>query len=173
MEKLVESNHVLVGKNFTFKRDTVELPNGRFTVREVVQHPGAVGILAISDLKEVILVEQFRYATGKKLLEIPAGTIEENESIEACVLRELEEETGYRAKRISKIVSCYTSPGYSSELLHIYLAEDLIETTSRTEEDEFSEVVKMDLDNALELVKSNRIIDAKTLLALLHYVSYK
>ena len=171
MENLIESNLVLEGKNFSFKQDKVELPNGRITLRDIVQHPGAVGILAITDLNEVILVEQFRYATGKTLLEIPAGTIEQNESIEACVFRELEEETGYEAKKIRKLVSCYTSPGYSSELLHIYLAEDLIETASKTEEDEFLEVVKVKMDDALRLVKSNLIIDAKTILALQCYMN--
>jgi ADP-ribose pyrophosphatase len=171
MENLVESNLVLEGKNFSFKQDKVMLPNGRITLRDIVQHPGAVGILAITDLNEVILVEQFRYATGKKLLEIPAGTIEQNENIEACVFRELEEETGYKAKKTRKLVSCYTSPGYSSEVLHIYLAEDLVETTSKAEEDEILEVVKMSLEDALELVKSNQIIDAKTILALQYYMN--
>ncbi len=171
MENLVESNLVLEGKNFSFKQDKVELPNGRITLRDIVQHPGAVGILALTDLNEVILVEQFRYATGKTLLEIPAGTIEQNESIEACVFRELEEETGYMAKKIRKLVSCYTSPGYSSEILHIYLAEDLIKTASKNEEDEVLEVVKMKMDDALELVKSNLIIDAKTILALQCYMN--
>lgn len=171
MENLVESNLVLEGKNFSFKQDKVELPNGRITFRDIVQHPGAVGILAITDLNEVILVEQFRYATGQKLLEIPAGTIEQNESIEACVFRELEEETGYKAKKIRKLVSCYTSPGYSSEILHIYFAEDLIETAMKTEEDELLEVVKMKVEDALELIKSNLIIDAKTIIALQCYMN--
>lgn len=172
MEKGVKSNLVLEGKNFSFKRDLVELPSGRTTVRDIVLHPGAVGILPFTDEGEIVLVEQYRYAAGKKLLEIPAGTIEEGEGVEACVLRELAEETGYLASKIEKIITCYTSPGYSSELLHVYLAEDLTETEPHTEEDEFLNVVKMKHEKVYEMIRMNKIIDAKTILALLYFKQF-
>ncbi len=125
LEKALKSKTVWRGRFFAFRSDEVELPDGKVTVRDIVEHPGAVAIIPILSDGRILLVRQYRYAVGKELLEIPAGTMEAGESPQECAKRELSEETGYEAERIMELTRFYTAPGYSSELIHIFVARGL------------------------------------------------
>ncbi len=115
----------------------------------------------------MILVRQYRHATGKELLELPAGTREEGEDPIDTAKRELEEETGYRAARIRRLADFYTAPGFTDELMHLYEATGLTPGEQRLDEDEFIEVVHVHRDDALEMIRDGRIEDAKTIIGLL------
>ncbi|BAJ51180.1 ADP-ribose pyrophosphatase [Candidatus Caldarchaeum subterraneum] len=134
-------------------------------VKEVVVHPGAVAVVPLLNESELVLVEQFRAAVGEVLVEVPAGTLE-NESPEECAARELEEETGYSAGSLKKIGEFYLAPGYSTELMHVYLAKNLRKTEGRNMPDEKISVITCGLEEAFEMVRSGRIRDAKSIAAL-------
>lgn len=159
------SEYVYKGKVISLRVD--RLDNGR--VREVVEHRGSVAILPFLDDSTIILERQYRYAIGRHLLEIPAGMVEVGERIEEAAARELLEETGYRAGRLEYMGKCYMTPGYCTEVIHFFIARDLIEDKTCREDDEDIELVTLDLDEALSKVTSNKIEDAKTAYALLLY----
>lgn len=167
VEELLKSEKVFDGRLIALRKDTVRLPNGRESTREVVVHPGAVAIVPMLDDRKVVLVSQYRHAVGKTLMEIPAGTLHPDEKPEDCALRELREETGYIAGRLEKLLSLYLAPGYSTELIHLFLAEDLRPAKSETDEDEFIELVVVPLDEAVVKILEGEIQDAKTVAALL------
>ena len=158
MEKLLRSEKVFDGRLISLRKDTVRLPNGRESTREVIVHPGAVAIVPMLD---------DRHAVGKTLMEIPAGTLHPDERPEDCALRELREETGYIAGRLEKLLSLYLAPGYSTELIHLFLAEDLRPAKSEKDEDEFIELAVVPLDEAVVKILEGEIQDAKTVAALL------
>jgi len=166
-EEVVRSDRIFQGRVVNLRVDTVRLPNGRVSQREIVEHRGAVAIVPMLDDETVLMIRQFRLAVNEVLLEVPAGTLEPGEPVEVCASRELEEETGYRARHLSPLFSQYLAPGYSQEILHVFLARDLEQTAQRTEEDESVEVVPMPLDEAVDKVLSGEIKDAKTIAALL------
>lgn len=170
MEETISSNLLLEGKSFSFYQDRVRLPNGRETDRNIVKHPGAVAIIAIED-NEVILIRQYRYATGKYLLEIPAGTLEPGEDPLQCAVRELQEETGYAASNWSRLFQSYMVPGYSNEIIYYFLAEGLIKVGASPEDDEDIEVKLVGLDEALGMIEKNVIEDAKTMIGVLCYLT--
>ncbi len=170
MEETISSKTLHEGKNFSFKTDKVKLPNGKETVRDTVDHPGAVAIVPVHD-GEMVLVRQYRYATKSELLEIPAGTLEVGEDPYACAVRELTEETGYAASDWSKLLSAYVAPGYSNEIIHIYVAEGLTEVGANPEEDEYINVEKYPFEKVLEMIESNEIKDAKTISGVLAYLT--
>lgn len=143
-------------------------PDGAEAYREIVKHPGAVVILAVSRGK-ILLIRQYRHAIGKWILELPAGTLEEGELPEKAAERELAEETGYRAGKLKKIISFYSSPGISDEILHVFLADDLIEGTPKREQGEMIENLWLSLDEALKMIERNEIEDAKTIASILYY----
>ena len=160
------SNYVYRGKVISLRVD--RLSNGR--VREVVEHRGSVAILPLLDDGKIILERQYRYAIGKHLLEIPAGMIESNESIEDAANRELLEETGYRAGRLDYIGRCYMTPGYCTETIYFFVAKELENTEKyNRDEDEEIDLIVMDIDEAIGKVMNNEIEDAKTAYALLLY----
>ncbi|MGQ9462903.1 MAG: NUDIX hydrolase [Candidatus Fervidibacter sp.] len=167
VEELLRSEKVFDGRLIALRRDTVRLLNGRESTREVVVHPGAVAIVPMLDDRKVVLVSQYRHAVGKTLMEIPAGTLHPDEKPEDCALRELREETGYIAGRLEKLLSLHLAPGYSTELIHLFLAEDLRPAKSETDEDEFIEPVIVPLDEAVVKILKGEIQDAKTVAALL------
>jgi ADP-ribose pyrophosphatase len=134
--------------------------------KDVVRFGQAVAIIPIIG-DEVILIKQFRPSLNKWILEVPAGRVEVNEALEDTARRELIEEVGYNAKTLIKLVSIYPAPGYSDEVLHIFLAKDLTYVGSKLEVGELIEVVKVRLDSALDLVLSDDVVDAKTLISLL------
>ncbi|WP_287152764.1 NUDIX hydrolase [Candidatus Solincola tengchongensis] len=164
--RLLERRTVFEGKVVRLYLDRVRLPDGREAEREVVLHWGAVGMVPVDGEGKVVLVRQYRHATGEALLEIPAGKLTPEEEPLSCAERELMEEVGYRAGRWVHLASFYTSPGFSNEMLHLYLALDLEEGEASPEEDEFLEVASVPLGHALELVKRGEIKDSKTVAGL-------
>ena len=170
MEKTISSKLLHKGRNFSFKTDTVQLKNGKQTTRDIVEHPGAVAIIPIQG-EEIALIQQYRYAAGKTLLEIPAGTLEPGEDPLACAVRELREETGYAASNWDKLLSCYMAPGYSSEVIHFYVAEGLNQIGGTPEEDEDIEVVLKGFNETLVMIEENTIEDAKTIIGILAYLT--
>lgn len=146
--------------------DKVSLSDGTATTREIVEHRGAAAIVPVTDGREFVLVRQYRYAAATELLEIPAGTLEDGETPEDCAVRELEEETGFKCRKIEKIMEFFVAPGYSTERIHVYLARELTKSQMRTEEDERINVEIIPIENALERVHWGQIRDAKSICAL-------
>lgn len=171
MEKTINSKLLQKGKHFSFKTDQVQLLNGKTVTRDIVDHPGAVAIVPILDDGRILLVKQFRYATGKELLEIPAGTLEEGEASDTCARRELREETGYTAGSMKKVISLYVAPGYSNELIHIFFATTLKQGEKSTEEDEDIATEAYGCDELLDMIEKNTIEDAKTVAGILSYLT--
>ena len=147
--------------------ERVALPNGNETELAIVRHPGAACILPFVSEDEVLLIRQYRHATGGNILEVPAGKLDPNETPEACAGRELIEETGYRAGRIEHLSSIWTTPGFTDEVIHLYAAFELEHVGQQLEADEVIELVPMSLGDALACVFSGELNDAKSALALL------
>ncbi|MBM7648058.1 ADP-ribose pyrophosphatase [Bacillus ectoiniformans] len=167
-EKTIQSEQIFKGRIISLQVDEVEMPDGKHSKREIVKHPGAVAVLALTEEGKIILVEQYRKALERTLIEIPAGKLEPGEEAETCARRELEEETGYQCGRMELLQSFYTSPGFADELVHLYIAEDLtrIEDGLSLDEDEFVELMEVTLEEAEQLLKEDRIYDAKTAYAI-------
>ncbi|MCY6959979.1 NUDIX hydrolase [Clostridium brassicae] len=165
LEKTLEEKNQFKGKILTLDIKTVELPNGKISEREIVKHPGGVAILAYKTDNTIILVEQFRSPIEKNILEIPAGKLEKGEDIETCCRRELEEETGYKAGKITFLGKIVTSPGFCDEYIHIFKAEDLYEGQIGGDEDEFINLHEVEVQKVKDMIKKGEIIDAKTISA--------
>jgi ADP-ribose pyrophosphatase len=148
-------------------KERVTLPNGHEIEIDIVKHPGATCIVPFTSEDEIVLIRQFRPATGGEILELPAGKIDAGEAPELCAVRELEEETGYRAGRIEHLSSIWTTPGFTDEIIHLYAAFDLEAVGQDLQEDEVIELVPMTLTDALGLVFSGELNDGKSALALL------
>lgn len=154
--------------------DTVRFPDGSTGELDLIQHPGAACVLpiqgALSDPDPVvILVHQYRYAAGGYLYEVPAGIPEApDEPWETCALRELEEETGYRAGRLHPLTRIFTTPGFTDEVIHLFAATELERGDAATDDDEFIEVVAMPLSRALDLIERGELIDGKSICCLLY-----
>lgn len=149
--------------------DTLRYESGREGAIEVVEHPGGVTLVALDEQGRLLFVRQYRHPAGRELLELPAGTLDPGEDPEACAVRELQEETGYRPARIERIGGFYLAPGYCTEYQHVYLCTDLVE--SRLEGDEETiRVQRIEPAEALRLVTAGAIEDAKTVGALLLYL---
>ena len=146
-------------------RDTVRLPNGGQAGREVVRHPGAVAIIALQD-QQILLVRQYRYPIEQETLEIPAGKLDPDETPANCALREMREEIGYRGT-LEKIGTYYTSSGFTDEVMHLFLARDLVWDPLAADEDEFVDVVKIPWREAVQMAVDNKLDDAKTILGIL------
>lgn len=169
-EKTVRSERIYKGRIVKLRKDEVMLPDGRKSFREIVEHPGAVVILAEKVQQKIILVKQFRKAVEEVLLELPAGTIEPPEKIIDCARRELEEETGYQAGKWREIIDFYSAPGFCSEKLTLFYAQDLLKTESNTDQDEFIEIAEFDKEEVRFLIKDKIIKDAKSLVGLLWWL---
>ncbi len=168
-EKTLKSERIYDGKIINLRVDTVELPHQKYSKREIVEHSGAVGILAITKDKKIIFVRQFRKPVEKILIEIPAGKIENNETPLQCAIRELKEETGFSTTNMQKILEFYTTPGFSNEIMHIFFASDLINGLANPDEDEYIEIIQLTLDEAITEIQSGNIQDSKTIIAVLTY----
>ena len=169
MEKELNKEIIYDGKIMTITKEEVELEDGNHAYREVLYHHGGVCILAVKDHK-ILLVKQFRYPNRIDTLEIPAGKLEKDEDTKECAFRELEEETNHRAKEMKFITKFLPSPGYTSEWLYLYQAIDFKEVNDSLDcdEDEFIDVIEMDLDVAYQKVLDGTIIDAKTIIAIMY-----
>ena len=142
---------------------------GRKVKREIIEHPGAAAMLAFDEKGKVILVKQHRYPRGY-VLEIPAGTLNKGETPKKCAFREIKEETGYTAKKMTPIISYYPSVGYNKEIIHCFLASGLKKSGNlKLDDDEIISVVKMDLKKLIKMIISGKIIDSKTICAVLTY----
>lgn len=172
-EKTVKRETLFSGKIIEVALDEVALPQGGIATRELVFHPGGVGIVAITPEEKMLFVRQFRKPLERVILEIPAGKIDPGEGShpEITGARELEEETGYRPQKMTKLASMYLSPGFANEMLHLYLAEGLekVENPRAMDEDEVIEVYELTLDEALERLQTGEICDAKTIYALQYW----
>jgi ADP-ribose pyrophosphatase len=167
IEKRISSETVYKGKILNLRVDSVELPNGKMVAREVVEHAGAVAVVALNDAGRLLLVRQYRHPVGRVLLEIPAGKMEKGEDPGLCAARELTEETGFRAGAIKRVVSFFSTPGFSDEILHVYLAGELSYAGENPDEDEFIQVEEVPLERALEMIVSGEICDAKSIIGIL------
>ncbi len=166
-EETIESREIYSGKILTLRVDRVRLPNGKESTREVVVHRGAITAVPLLDDGQVVMVRQFRQAAGETLLELPAGTLEPGEDHVECARRELQEEINYTPNRLTLLFASYLAPGYSSELLYTYLAEDLVKAEGQSDADEFLEIVTIPLDEAVEMVSRKQIKDAKSICGIL------
>jgi ADP-ribose pyrophosphatase len=166
-EKILSSEPVYLGKLVKLYVDTVQLPDGTQSTREIVRHPGAVAMVPLLASGEVVLVRQFRGAADRVLLEIPAGTLEPGEEPLAAAGRELQEEAGFRPGKLERLGGEYTAPGYTSEFIHLFLATDLVPSRLAQDADEFLEAVTLPLGEALRQVESGEIQDGKTIIGLL------
>lgn len=166
-ESTISSKQIFSGHLLKLRVDEVLLPNGRKSTREIVEHPGAVAVVAITGNDEVLLVRQYRKAVERELLEIPAGKLEKGESKETCVKRELMEETGYYPNELEYLTSFYTSPGFSNEIIHLFLGKKLIRKAKDADFDEYLQAEKVPFKKVLDKIKSGEIIDSKTITGLL------
>lgn len=155
------------GKIFDVVLEKVTLPNGAIKDREIVRHPGAAAMVPLLDNGKVLLIRQYRHAVGEFLWEIPAGTLEPDEAAIECARRELVEETGYEASSFDKLAEILPAPGYTDELIHIFLASGLKSVKQKLEDDEVLELQPIAFDTALEMITKGEIRDAKTIAGLL------
>lgn len=165
--ELIKSETVLQGRAFKIRRDTLKTPDGRETSLEIVDHGGSVVILPIDDEKNLLFVRQYRHATGMDLLELPAGTRDREEPYEECAARELREETGMEAGTLQMVGKFYLAPGYSTELMGVFIATNLKENPLQADDDEFLNVERIPLRKAIQMSESGEVPDAKSLAALL------
>jgi ADP-ribose pyrophosphatase len=170
-EETVSSEVRFEGRMIRLEELTVKLPNGRTSSREVVRHPGAVAILVEPEPGLVVLVTQYRKAAECELLEIPAGKLEPGEAPEVCAIRELAEETGYRASRVQPISSFYTSPGFADEMLHLYYVDKVDTGDQQLDEDEFVDVHLYTREEIVRMISAGDVRDAKTLVALFWWLN--
>ncbi|MDO5724684.1 MAG: NUDIX hydrolase [Tissierellia bacterium] len=165
-EKTIKTEKIYNGKILNLRVDTVELENKKYSKREIVEHSGGVGMLAINEENEVILVRQFRKAAERDLLEIPAGKLEINEEPRETAIRELKEETGYTAENVSYMTEFFATPGYCTEKIYIFKATNLTLGDRDLDDSENIEVEYYSLEEALKMIERGEILDAKTIIAL-------
>ena len=166
-EKILSSDQIYDGKVVNLRVDTIELPSGNVTKREIMEHGGAVCIIPILPDGKIGMIRQWRSAVQEFLWELPAGGIEKGEDPQACAGRELIEEIGYKAGKLSLVFQCFLAPGYSSELMHGFLGEELELVGAQPEPDENIELKPMTMEELLPLIDSGEIRDSKTICGLL------
>lgn len=165
--KLLKSEIRFKGKVFDHQVDEIEYQSGNKGIREIAIHPGGAVVVPVKDDGRIILVKQFRYPLQKTLIELPAGKLDKGEDPLVCATRELEEETGYKAKQIKKLGEIYTAPGYCTEILHIYSASGLILGDHNREEGEHGmEILEYSLDEIENMIRNGVITDVKTIVGI-------
>ena len=173
----LDSRRIYTGRVVRLDVDTVRFPDGSTGQLELIRHPGAAAIVPCASDPPgadptILLIRQYRYATGGQLWEIPAGTLDPGEDPEACARRELLEETGVTAARLQRLTSIWTTPGFTNEVIHLYLATGLTTGEPSRERDEFIEVVPQPLSRVLALIGDGAIRDAKTVVAILYMAGF-
>ena len=171
-EKQIETKTVYEGLIVNVRNDVAEMQNGKHVPREVVEHPGGVGIVPITNDNKVLMVRQYRYPMEEELLEIPAGKLEPGENPMECALRELSEETGCTAGKIIDLGAIYPSPGYCKEILYLYLALDLEQGEMHLDENEFLSVEPIEINALLYKIMANQLRDAKSIIGIMKAAEY-
>lgn len=171
------TRRVHTGRVLNLDIDTVRFPDGSTGELEIIRHPGAAAVVPLASPRDsadpvVLMLRQFRYAAGGPLWEIPAGRLEPGESPDACAQRELREEAGARAGRLERLTTIWTTPGFTDEVIHLFLATDITMVEASREPDEFIEVVARPLSEVLSSIKQGEISDAKTVVALLYVAGF-
>jgi ADP-ribose pyrophosphatase len=172
-EETLSSRMVYEGRAVKLRVDTVRMPGGRQTTREIVEHSDCVAIIAVDDEDNILLVEQFRKSVEKELLEIPAGGIEPGETPEDCVRREMREETGFLPRRLERLGGFYSTPGYCTEYLYLYLATGLVPSPLQAEDSESISLVRVPLSEIPALIASGSVCDAKSIAGLFAFLEYR
>jgi ADP-ribose pyrophosphatase len=172
-EKIISSKPVYDGNTVKLRVDTVRTADGRTTTREIVEHRGVVVMVPVDAKDNVLLVRQYRYATGKELLELPAGGIDGEEKPEDAVLREMQEETGFLPKTIKRLGGFYSAPGFCTEYLHLFLAADLTPSQLYAEDTSEIRLERIPVSKIANLVTSGQTEDAKSIAGLLTYLEYR
>lgn len=165
-EKTLHSKCVFKGSLLDVRNDEVIFPSGSKSTREWINHPGAVCCIPVLENGDICLIKQYRYAIRKYVIELPAGKLELGETTIDCAKREMEEEIGYEAKKIRFLTMFYPAVGFVNEEMHLFLAEDLKKTKTNLDEDEFIELIPKTLDQAVKMIYSGEITDAKTIIGL-------
>ena len=171
-EKQVESKTVFQGKIVNIREDVAELQNGNRAEREVVEHPGGVGIVAVTKDNKVLMVRQYRYPMEEELLEIPAGKLDEGEDPFECAVRELSEETGYVANEYVDFGAIYPSPGFCRETLYLYLALDLQPGEMHPDDNELLSLEAVDIDELIDMIMADKLRDAKSIVGVMKAREY-
>ncbi|MCA6070712.1 MAG: NUDIX hydrolase [Endomicrobium sp.] len=169
IEKLIKKNRIFKGKILDLFCDDVELPNGELATREYLQNSGATTVLPFLDRENIVLVKQFRYPLNQITYELPAGKMDKDETPLACVIRELQEETGYKAKRLEELLSFYPTTAFSTEIIHLFAAFGLKEGVPNPDKDEFVSKEILSFKDAVKMVRTGEIKDSKTIIALLYF----
>jgi ADP-ribose pyrophosphatase len=170
-EKLVSSKTVFEGRAVNLRIDTIEKASGEVTTREIVWHADCIAVVVLDDKDNVILERQYRRPAGKVLLEIPAGGIDEDETPEEAVKRELQEEIGYLPGKVTRLGGFYSAPGYCTEYLHLFLAKDLTPSRLTAEDTDEIEIVRVPVSEIKGLIDNGQICDAKSVVGLLSLLS--
>lgn len=175
---MLSSRRAYSGRVISLDVDTVRFPDGSTGELEIVRHPGASAVVPFLDDPKspgarILLIRQYRYAANSFLLEIPAGRLENGETPEACAARELEEEAGRRAGKLEKVFDLYTTPGFTDEKIHLFIAWNLEAGTIAREPDEFIEELPVKLSDAVRMIGSGEIVDAKTAIGILIAARYQ
>jgi len=165
--ELINSEVILQGRVFKIRRDLLKTPDGRETKYEIIEHGGSVAIVPVDDDGNLLFIRQYRHAAGKEMLELPAGTRDDDEPYEECAAREIREETGMEAGKLQKVGEFYLAPGYSTEFMGVFLATELKHNPLEADDDEFLSVEKMSVKEAFAMALRGEMLDAKTLAALL------
>ena len=164
--ELIKSEVLMKGRAFAIRRDHLKTPDGRETKFEIIEHGGSAVIIPVDEHGNILFVRQYRHATGQDLLELPAGTLDEDEDPAVCAAREIREETGMAASQLTKLGDFYLAPGYSTEFMHVYLATDLSYSPLEADADEFLSVEKVPVAEAMQKAERGEVPDAKSLAAL-------
>ena len=172
IEKEISREYIFNGKIINLRVDKAELPNKKITTREIIEHNGGVCMVPLTKDNELIFVKQFRYPYKKIILELPAGKLEKGENPLDAGKRELQEETGAISRNIVSLGTLYPSPGYTDEIIHIYLATNLTLGAQNPDEDEFLNIIKLPLEDAVKMVLNNEIPDYKTQVGILKTYFY-
>ena len=171
-EKQIETETMYRGLIVNVRRDIAEMGNGVRVPREVVEHPGGVGIIPVTSDGKILMVRQFRYPMGEELLEIPAGKLDNGEDPYECAVRELSEETGCTAGKLVDLGAMYPSPGFCRETLYLYLALDLQKGQMHLDENELLSVEAVGIDELIDMIMANKLPDAKTVIGILKAKRY-
>jgi ADP-ribose diphosphatase len=176
----LSSRRIYTGRVLNLDLDTVRFPNGSSGELEMIRHPGAAAVLPVlsaddAEDPQLLLIRQYRYAADGPIWEVPAGRLEDGEDPEACARRELLEETGATAGRWARLTTVYTTPGFTDERIHFFVARDLIvnQDATRREADEFMEVKALPVSQVLGMIRTGEVTDAKTIVAVLFFAGFQ